>query len=280
MKRKKFVCPLSAPKLLQHSYCLSSEFQDMRRLALLLYLFCLSFHTLAQANNEIQVYASPTIQQGWTIFELHSNYTFKVRKLLADPRQSRWTNETLEITHGFGKNFEVGFYTFTGVAPGGKFQYLGNQLRPRVTVPGSWGWNAGASISFEFGFFRPDDTTRFVWQGEVRPIIDKTINAWYFAFNPNIDFAFSGDDKGVGIAPQFKTVYSVKENFGIGLEYYGALGSFQKILPVHIQEHLLGPMIDLYIHPMWEINGGFLFGLTGNSNQRIVKLLLGRRIKK
>jgi hypothetical protein len=31
----------------------------------------------AQADNEIQVYASPTIQYKWTIFELHSNYTFK-----------------------------------------------------------------------------------------------------------------------------------------------------------------------------------------------------------
>jgi hypothetical protein len=37
-------------------------------------------------------------------------------------------------------------------------------------------------------------------------------------------------------------------------------------------------MIDLYLHPKWELNGGFLFGLTENSNQRILKLLLGRRI--
>lgn len=37
-------------------------------------------------------------------------------------------------------------------------------------------------------------------------------------------------------------------------------------------------MIDLYTHPMWEVNGGVLFGLTPGSNQTIVKLLLGRRI--
>jgi len=47
-----------------------------------------------------------------------------------------------------------------------------------------------------------------------------------------------------------------------------------------MQEQLPGTMIDLYLHPMWEIDGGFLFGLTKNSNQRIVKLLLGRRIGK
>ena len=243
-------------------------------------LFFIASIVHAQADNEIQVYASPTIQHKWTIFELHSNYTFKGSRLLADQKEARWLNETLEITHGFGKNFEMGFYTFTGVAPGKGYQYLGNQVRPRVTVPASWKWNLGASLSLEFGFFRPDDTSKFVWQGEVRPILDKTISNWYFAFNPNIDFVVSGENKGVGIAPQFKTVYTIREKWGIGFEFYGGLGSFKEILPFELQEHLLGPMIDLYLHPKWEINGGFLFGLTRNSNQRVIKLLLGRRIGK
>lgn len=162
-------------------------------------------------------------------------------------------------------------------SPGGKFQYLGNQVRPRVTVPDDGKWKIGASLSLEFGFFRPDDTTVFNWQGELRPIIDKTVGNWYFAFNPNIDFVLTGDGKGAGIAPQFKTVYMINKKVGLGIEYYGALGSFKELLPGNLQEHLLGPMIDLYIHPMWEINGGLLFGLTENSNQRILKILLGRR---
>jgi hypothetical protein len=234
----------------------------------------------AQADNEIQVYASPTIQYNWTIFELHSNYTFIGAKNLSTPKDANWENETLEITHGFGKNFEIGFYTFTGIAPGGGFQYLGNQIRPRVTAPSAWNWNVGASLSAEFGFFRPHKDSSFIWQGELRPIIDKTTGNWYFAFNPNLDFVFTGDAKSVGITPQLKTVYMIKKVFGIGIEYYGDLGSFDKILPGKQQEHLLGPMIDLYFHPKWEVNGGFLFGLTENSNQRIVKLLLGRRVGK
>jgi hypothetical protein len=231
----------------------------------------------AQADNEIQVYASPTIQHNWTIFELHSNYTFRGSKLLSDPSSAKWVNETLEITHGFGKNFEIGFYTFMGIAPGGGFQYLGNQVRPRVTVPAGWNWSLGASLSAEFGFFRVDDTSRFNWQGELRPIIDKTTGNWYFAFNPNIDFTLTGDAKGTGISPQFKIVYTIRKKIGVGIEYYSGLGSFEKLLPFNMQEHLIGPIIDLYVHPKWEVNGGFLFGLTKNSNQRILKLLLGRR---
>ena len=77
-----------------------------------LLLTCTAFSAIisfAQADNEIQVYASPTIQHKWTIFELHSNYTFKGSKLLPYPATAKWTNETLEITHGLGKNFELGF---------------------------------------------------------------------------------------------------------------------------------------------------------------------------
>jgi hypothetical protein len=234
----------------------------------------------AQADNEIQVYASPTIQNKWTIFELHSNYTFKGSKFLANPKTARWVNETLEITHGFANDFEIGFYTFTGKSPNGGFHYLGNQIRPRVTVPQKWSWPLGASLSMEFGFFRPETDSSFIWQGEIRPIIDKTAGNWYFAFNPNLEFVLSGENKQLAFAPQIKSVYTIKKLVGIGLEYYSALGTFENFLPVSQQEHLLGPMIDLYFDPMWEVNGGFLFGLTENSNQRIFKLLLGRRIGK
>jgi hypothetical protein len=39
----------------------------------------------ARADKEIQVNTSPTIQQKWTIFELHNNYSFKGSKLPANP---------------------------------------------------------------------------------------------------------------------------------------------------------------------------------------------------
>jgi hypothetical protein len=251
-----------------------------KQAAAFFFLFAFRLISSAQADNEIQVYSSPTIQKGWTIFELHSNYTFRGTKFLTDPSLARWQNETLEITHGLGKNVELGFYTFTGFSPAGSFQYLGNQIRPRVTVPQEWKWPVGASLSFEFGFFRPHVDSAFQWQGEVRPIIDQTWGNLYLSFNPNIEFVLTGEEKGAGLTPQLKSVYTFKKMYGAGIEYYGALGQFRRILPFGEQEHLLGPAIDLYVDPKWEINTAFLFGLTGNSNQRIFKLLLGRRIGK
>ena len=84
----------------------------MRKLFLLQILILVSILSYSQADNEIQVYASPTIQHKWTIFELHTNYTFKGSEYLVNQKIAKWFNTTLEITHGFGKNFEIGFYTF------------------------------------------------------------------------------------------------------------------------------------------------------------------------
>lgn len=235
---------------------------------------------MAQADNEIQVYASPTVGNGRTIFELHSNFTFRGIKNAAYPRPAHHLNESLEITHGFGENFELGLYIFTTLTPGGRYEFLGSHIRPRITVPGSWNWKLGVSLSAEFGFFRQGFLHPFIWEGEIRPVVDKTINKWYFSLNPNMDFVLNGVEQHFGFGPQFKTVYTLQQKWGLGFEYYSSLGTFRRIHAFNEGEHLLGPMVDLYLDPRWEFNGGFLFGLTPNSNQRILKILIGRRTGK
>jgi len=242
-----------------------------------IFLFtCYQLH--AQAENEIQVYASPTIQKNASLFELHSNYTIEGQKELVDPKAAQYFNLSLEFTHGISSNFELGFYVFTTLKPNGEYQYMGSHIRPRVTVPQSWHWPFGASLSMEFGIFRQDLSMPFYWEGEIRPIMDKNFGNLYLALNPNIEFVLNGAEKHWGLTPQFKSVYTIKQKVGLGFEYYASLGTFNSIKPFDQEEHLLGPMIDLYIDPKWEINAGYLFGLTDASNQQIVKLVLGRRI--
>src|SRR3954464_1955005 len=84
---------------------------------------------VAQAEHEIQVYASPTIQKKATIFELHTNYTFKGSKELPEPRTARFANLSLEVTHGITNSFELGFYVFTSIDPNGHYGYYGSHIR-------------------------------------------------------------------------------------------------------------------------------------------------------
>lgn len=244
----------------------------MRKLIHFFFLF--PFAAVAQADNEIQVYASPTIQKNWTIFELHSNYTVRGSQYVS--HSTGWLNETLEVTHGFAKNFELGFYTFTTIAHDGRWMYQGNQLRPRVTFRESTKGKLtiGTSLSLEFGFYRPTDTTEFEWQGELRPIIDLKSGKWYIAVNPNIDFAVSGDDRGLDFSPQMKFIYTIGEKLGIGFESY--FSRSELVFYNQQFEILAGPAIDLYMHPMWEVNAAYLFG-NSIGNRQVFKLLLGRR---
>ena len=246
----------------------------------LLTLFFLPVFSFAQADNEIQVYASSITPKNITLIELHQNYTFNGMDGLTDPKSARWLEETLEITRGLGKNWEIGFYIFTGFSPEGNFQYLGNHIRPRFTFPAAWNLAFGASISLELGFIRPRNKSDFVMDGELRPIIDKSFGNWYFSLNPNIAFNLTGDNKFFGVGPQFKTVYTIKSKFGLGLEYYTSLGTFEKLSSLKQQEHLLGPIFDLYTNPKWELQTGFLFGLTQGSNKQVFKLIMGRRLGK
>ncbi|MEP6626605.1 MAG: hypothetical protein ABJA32_01430 [Ginsengibacter sp.] len=236
--------------------------------------------SFAQAGNEIQVYSSPITPKAVTFAELHQNYTFRGTKNLVDKNAAHWINETLELTRGFGGNFELGLYTFTGISPDGKYVFLGNHIRPRYTVPASWGWKVGASLSMEIGYIKPDGEKNYVMDGELRPIIDKTIGKIYLGFNPNIGFVFTGPDRHAEIEPQVKVYYNVLDKFGIGIEYYSALGTFREIENVRNEEHLLGPMFNLLASSNWELETGFLFGLTPNSNQNIFKLLIGKRFGK
>lgn len=242
--------------------------------------YFLHLRVFAQADDEIQVYSSPITQKNITFVELHSNYTFRGANKLKPPSSARFLNESIEITHGFGHNFELGVYFFSAESPDHHYQYQGTHIRPRYTAPASWKLPIGLSLSAEFGFYRQESKNPYIWEGEIRPIIDKTYGAFYFSFNPNFDFAISGNDKHLGITPQFKSVYTIKQKVGVGFEYYGNIGTFQKILPGNDQEHLLGPMIDLYLSPVWEFNSGYLLGLTPESNHGIFKLLVGRRFGK
>lgn len=88
---------------------------------LLFFIFqSISCICIAQADNEIQVYGSPITDKGATLTELHSNYTIRGIKGLPNPSTVRYFNNTLEVTHGIDGNFELGFYVFTTLSPGGK----------------------------------------------------------------------------------------------------------------------------------------------------------------
>ena len=252
----------------------------MRKLLLIgCCLFSLSL--TAQENYEIQVYGAETMDKGQTMFELHSNYTFKggqdiVKGVLPSYHS---VHETIEITHGITDNFELGFYLFTNYTPNHGWKIIGSHLRPRIAAPEKWKLPVGLSLSAEIGW-QSKEYSAETFSMEIRPIIDKTIGKLYMSLNPVLGVTFQGFDKpsAPAFAPNFKASYAASSKMSIGAEYYGDLGPLNQFEKLPEQNHAIFFVADLYVDPKWEINFGPGFGLTDATDGFVFKMILGRRI--
>ena len=237
---------------------------------------------MAQENYEIQVYASPTMAKGTTIFELHNNYTFNGRTDVVDgvlPSNHAY-HLTLEITHGITKNFEVGFYLFTNYTSPYGFKVVGTHIRPRVSAPESWGIPVGLSLSAEIGYQRSEYSDE-TWSMEIRPIIDKQIGKLYVSFNPTLGIQLKGvnSQSAPAFAPNIKVALTVAQWLSLGTEYYGDLGPLNNFDNASEQNHALYAVADLFVDPKWEINFGPGWGLTTSTDKFLIKLLVGYRLQ-
>lgn len=257
--------------------------EALATLFLALFLSCTAH---AQDNYEIQVYGADTVAPHSTMLELHSNFTIDGSKAVpGSPYAADGTyptnhaeHETVEITHGITNWSEVGFYIFTSASQQTGWQWVGDHIRPRVRVPDQWKWPVGASLSMEFGYqrarFSPD-----TWTLEIRPIIDKQIGRWYFAFNPAMDKSFHGPSQNQGLAfsPNVKVGYDFTKEISGGVEYYASYGPFTDVASLRNQQQQIFSVVDLNVSPKWEINLGVGVGPTASTDHLIVKGIIGRR---
>jgi hypothetical protein len=252
----------------------SVNFPNIRKFTFVIILCALvNTKTAAQEAYEIQVYPAPVMTKNVTMFELHSNISPSGPK-----NETGFKNplhETLEITTGITDNFELGFYAFSRVGDG-KFQYIGSHLRPRITVPQSWNWKVGASLSLEVGFVKDPFSNETEWDYEIRPIIDKTLNKHYISFNPSFEGSFTTED--ISFSPNIKYSFAVKPAYSIGLEYYGSLGKPFNWERNDVQTHQIYLVTDLFLNPKFEFNFGVGHGFTKSSDMWNIKLILGRRV--
>ena len=249
--------------------------------ALLIPFLFIQFAGYGQDNYEIQVYGAELIPENITMVELHSNYTAMGSTMVTDgvrPTQGA-VHETVEITHGFTPWFEIGFYYFSSYNPHYGYGWVGDHIRPRISVPESMNWPVGLSLSSEFGYQKPEYSSDEITL-EFRPIVDKKINRLYLAINPVLDYSFKGENAGKSgiFSTDFKISYDITKAIAFGFEYYGAFGPLSGLSAYEQQQHQIFPAIDLNLSPEWEFNFGVGKGFTTATDGLIFKIILGRRL--
>ncbi len=231
---------------------------------------------------EIQVYPSETCEPHHTWLELH---------MIGYPSGSKDTTGgvyannhqfhlTAEITHGITKDFEFAGYLVSAFVPGEGPMFAGGRLRPRFRVPSIPHFPFKLSLSSEVDFnkrgFDPNGVTM-----ELRPILDGEWGRWYVSLNPSFSKSLKGPDahRGFAFEPSLKAAYNVTKLVGMGFEYYAETGPVTHFDSVHDQHHILLPAIDINLSPDWELNFGVGRGLTGSSEQWLVKFIFGHRFR-
>lgn len=230
-----------------------------------------------QENYEIQVYPSETIDAGQTGIELHSNYSATGQSMIEQVRPTQHAlRQTIELTHGFAPNFEIGFYQFINTQKEFGTQWVGSHLRPKITLPSKWHCPVGLSLSTEIGYQRRDYATD-TWSIEIRPIIDKYFKTFYVSINPVIGKSLRGVEQKQPFTfePSCKIACHINQKIDLGAEYYGSTGPIFNPSRVQKQKHSIYAALDLNLHPDWEFNIGTGWGLTPTTDSFIVKLIFG-----
>jgi len=245
-----------------------------RYLPVLLFVF-LSGIVSAQDDYEIQVYNSETMRKGYTLFELHSNFTPDGNKQYSDNifPSDKILHETLEITHGFSDIFEIGVYFFNAIGSNGRSGYGGSHIRPRIRVPESWNVPVGLSLGSEIGYQRIGFFNNH-WLFEIHPIIDKQLGKFYIAINPTFDWNIDRSHD-FEFNPCMMTSYKINKKVDMELEWYSGYGTVQNILPWGQQHQVLFVVTNIDFDN-WEFNAGFGRGLNSSTDRWIIKCIVGR----
>ena len=100
------------------------------------------------------------------------------------------------------------------------------------------------------------------------------------ALNPCADYSFKGAShaEGMVFSPNAKISFAFTKVIQAGFEYYNSTGPFSGFYPGSQQPRQLALAFDFDFSPEWELNIGYVRGLTKAVEQDIVKVIIGRRV--
>ncbi len=236
---------------------------------------------------EIQVYGPDINAPGQLALEVHFNSTMTGRKTPA------WAGEvvprganrlTLEPALGVTDWLELGAYVQGFLGYDNQAHFGGLKLRAKMVLPRQADDRCFAGLNVELGLV-PVSVEEHGWANELRPFLGCEAGRWQFTVNPIIGYALSGPD---AFLPEFepagKVAFNTNRGFGLGLEYYAALGYFHTLFTdLSAHEHLAFLTFDLMppagetaSDGAWELNVGVGHGLTPSPDRGfVVKAIVG-----
>jgi hypothetical protein len=181
----------------------------------------------------------------------------------------------LEVTYGVTDKIEAAAYLNLAHPNGASLQYAGSKYRLRGSLfeQGQLPVDLGWYVELEWNRTPQFDGSEL--ELELQPIIEKDFGRMEIDLNPKFAKAiFVGPDKNKGFEFGYAAglYYNYSRWISPGLEFYGGVGLIDDSDPLHEQQHYVFPVIRGELPGGIEYNAGPGIGLTGGSDQVIMKV--------
>jgi hypothetical protein len=234
--------------------------------------FCLFGDALA-APDEIMVYTEEMNEPGQFGLEQHLNYSIQGTQVPEYPGQMtphHVLQATPEFSYGISNTLEAGLYLPVAFAPDGNSFINGVRLRLKYIAPKTPDKHFFYGLNVEAGqsSVRVSESALTL---ELRPIIGYRDEIWLLSFNPILSTALSDNvSHQPQIEPALKLTHRMGEGVHGGIEYYGAYGTWNQMLPAGQVGHTVYAVLDSELHG-YDINFGIGRGLANASDDWVVK---------
>lgn len=233
---------------------------------------CLVGNALA-APDEIMVYTEELNQPGQFGLEQHLNYSMQgaqVPEYAGQMTPHHMLQATPEFSYGLSNTLEAGLYVPVAVAPDGNSFINGVRLRLKYIAPKTREEHFfyGLNVEVSRDSIRVSESALGL---ELRPIIGYRDEFWLLSFNPILNAGLSDNvSHQLQFEPALKLTHRAGEGVRGGVEYYGAYGAWNQMLPAGQVGHTVYAVLDGEWHG-YDINFGIGRGLANTSDDWVVK---------
>ena len=179
---------------------------------------------------------------------------------------------TVEVEYGVTDRWTLAYYADFEQPKDEDFKYVQSRavfLRYRLFEPGQRFFDT--TVYFEY--YLPNHNYSENEKLETKIILEKNAGPLQIKLNPIFDKHLSGDDVGEGLEFEYAAGVYLKGLGAItpGLEFYGKMGEIGNLKSPNEQQHFIFPVIKAVISKHVDIDLGLGFGLTGQSDDLVVK---------
>jgi len=184
---------------------------------------------------------------------------------------------SFELSHGWTDKFETGVFLETSPSADDNHPaFTGFHFRPKFRFSEWQRFPFHVSVSAEYAFLKQPGDLDFRQALAVTPIFERHVGTFEMSFNPAFVTAISGPDAGESpvFEPSAKIAAKISRTAWLGVEYYAETGPIKHFDPLTEQHHLVFPTIDIRATAGWTLNLGVGRGLTGGSEQWVIKSIV------